>query len=141
MITSAKKLIIFFALLLILVIPAQSFARDCSDYQFDKAEYFAKTAGKKYTSQYSPIKNVYTKMTSCNFNSYTETFDIGMYVTWQGGWVGTEYRIDAQLSVDEDGSNAQLESIRGNEALNNYKTMTGGIVASILILGILSNSE
>jgi len=56
--------------LLILTVGEIAFARPCSSYEHDKAEYFAKIAGNKIISEYGGGNNKRTRLSNCNYNSY-----------------------------------------------------------------------
>jgi hypothetical protein len=82
-------------------------------------------------------KNVKIGVTSCDFNSYENEFNIGMSMSWNGGISGTFYQLEAMLTVDEDGHNAVLEETWNNENLKDLKISTGLALFAVITVGIL----
>lgn len=117
-----KKLHTISVILTSLIASGVVYASPCSDYQRDRAEYQVQALGKKIVdSKYDGGSNVRTIVTSCNFNSYSKKYDIGVNIYWNGSlFSSNEYNSDGTITMDENGQGHTYNETYRNQALKDY---------------------
>lgn len=105
-------------------------ARSCSDFEKDKAEYFAEKAGRKIAAKYEGSKNLRTNLNSCKYNSYSDKYTLDISVYWDGSiFSSNHYNIDGILKLNSDGSNTDFSQTYANENVKDLGFMYGAAFA------------
>ncbi len=93
-----------------------SYGGECSTRERDKAEYFAEKAGEKIISKYSGGQDKRTKVTSCEYNSYSEVFKLNIEVYWNGLFNrDNNYNVDGVLKLKKDGTPINFSQTYANQ--------------------------
>ncbi|MDP8079165.1 hypothetical protein [Phocoenobacter skyensis] len=118
-----------------------SFARSCDSSEYDKAEYFASSYGKKLANKYPLAKDIRTTLSSCSYNSYSERFKTKVEIYWTGGFSGDSYNIDGDLIFDSDGTNGHFSSSYKNQNVKDLESWGKfiGVVGGAIVLGAASS--
>ena len=129
-------------LLFLFLLTTGSFARSCSDREYDKVEYFAENAAHKIVNEYGGGQYVDVSIASCRYNSYTDQFKAKIAITWRGAvFSDNKYESDGKLIVRSDGTNANYEETYANEKLRNLKETLMWIAGAVVVLGKLNEGR
>ncbi len=126
----------------LLLISVNANARPCNQYEYDKAEYLAQEAGKKVVSKsYGGGTNVEVDIKSCAYNSYTEKFDLGIDMYWNG-WARKNrlYNVEGSMKFSSFGSSIKFSETYANRALRKHRFWMGvGAVTVVVGAVVLSD--
>lgn len=123
-----KKIIL--AAALFAVLPA--YAATCSSYEQDKANYFAEIQGREVVNQYQGGNNISTRVTSCDYNSYTGKYNIGIDVSWYGIISDKYYNSSGKMSMNSEGGQRHYSETYRNQNLKDYGFFRGlGMLALV----------
>lgn len=118
--------------------PKQAHAGTCTASEQDKAEYLAEKAGREIIEEYGGGQDERVKLTSCSFNSYTQTFKLNIEVYWSGLIFSfNKYNVDGYLELDYDGSDARFSRTYANENVKNLELLVG----TVILLDILTDES
>jgi len=127
--------------MLIAGLPFTSFARSCDSNGQDKAEYFAEIAGNEIVDKFGGGQDIRVKVTSCDYNSYSELFKVEIEVYWSGAiFRSNKYNIDGMLKMKSDGTDTDFSQTYANERVKNLRFFRN-LVGGAIVLGALAASE
>lgn len=130
-----KKLI----LVLTLFANISAYARDCSSYETDKISYLAELQGRKIVnSKYQGGKDITTRVTRCEYNSYTEQFYTEIDINWYGSLSGKYYNSSGVMKLNSD-SISYKETYR-NQNLKDY-AFWRGIATIAIVTGAIAEHQ
>lgn len=132
----------FFSVLTILAfIPINSYARSCSSYEFDKAEYYAEQAGKKIISEYGGGRDKRIKLRNCQYNSYSKIYDLAIEIYWNGStFRDNNYNVDGKLKLNADGTGAKFSQTYASDSVKDMNFWRNMLVGAV-VLGSLSSES
>lgn len=116
-----KKTILSFALCL--AFPAYS--ATCSSYERDKAAHFAEIQGREVVQKYQGGNNIRTSISSCDYNSYTNKYNVEIDVSWNGLISGDYYNSSGRMTMDSNGVRRDYNETYRNQNLKDYAFWRG----------------
>jgi hypothetical protein len=136
--------IVFILMFLLGVQVSPIMARECTQLEKDKAEYFAEQAAKKIVDKVGGGQDIRAEVTSCEFNSYSRKFKIGVNIYWNGIlFRSNHYELDGILTVNDDGSNPQFSRTWANQQFKDMESLKRWAaigIGGIILLEALSES-
>ena len=119
-------------------------ARECTQLEKDKAEYFAEQVAKKIVDKVGGGQDIRAEVTSCEFNSYSRKFKIGVNIYWNGIiFRSNHYELDGILTVNDDGSAPQFSRTWANQQFKDMESLKRWAaigIGGIILLDALSES-
>ena len=117
------------------------YARECSTYEKDKAEYFAEQAGQQIVDDIGGAVDLYTKLVDCKFNAYSNRFKLKVEVHFNGQFIrSNHYEVDGILKLNSDGSQVSFAQTWAND---NFKKLVfwEKMAAGVIILSNIANKS
>lgn len=130
-----KKLI----LLITLLTTVTAYAQNCSSYDQDKMAYLSERYGKQLVrSKYDGGQNIRVSVTSCQYNSYSEQYNVGIDISWNGSISGKYYNSMGTMKVDS--SNITYNETYRNKNLSDYAFWRGMAMLTV-IMGVATSGQ
>jgi len=124
---------------MLLLTSSSTLARECNSYERDKAEAFAEQAAKELVDKFGGGQDIRVEVTSCNYNTYSKKFKIGVNIYWNGAiFRSHHYELDGILTVNEDGTQAEFARTWANQRLKDLETLKKWVVGGIIVIGVLN---
>ena len=120
-------------LLSALLIATTAFAGDCDRDEYDKADYFAQSIGRKIAAKNDGSKNIRVDLVNCDFNRYSQQFRLAIGVYWVGALSGDDYNTDGELAFAENGGNWEYSESYSNQNLKDWRFFKGLVSVTVLI--------
>jgi len=122
------------------------YAHQCTEYELDKAEYFANRAAEQIVSnRFDGGQGIYAKVNSCDYNSYSHQYTLRVEIHWNGEiFASNHYECDGVLRVNDDGLNPSFTIEWMNSKLQSYvsdRNLFRFVVGSVIVLGALSQQQ
>lgn len=108
-----------------------TYAATCSSYERDKAAHFAEIQGREVVKEYQGGNNISTDITSCDYNSYTGKYNVGIDISWYGTFSDKYYNSSGKMTMNSDGRQRQYNETYRNQNLKDYAFFRG---MSMLVL-------
>lgn len=126
------------AVCLLLMLSNLCYAAPCDRQEYDKAQHFASIEGEwVVNNRYEGGKNIRTEMTSCEYNSYSNKFKVGMDIYWEGRYSGDTYNSEGYMEMNQSGSSRHYTETYRNQNLKDYVSNRNTTAVVVTILGVL----
>ncbi len=114
---------------------------DCEGIKRDKAEYLSSKTGEKLVEKFGGGSNIRVRMTSCEYNSYSDIFKTQVQIYWDGSlFSSNHYNIDGEVKMNADGSDVEFSQTYASDSVKSLSFWRGAIGGAIL-LGVIVASE
>jgi hypothetical protein len=122
------------------------YASPCSDYQMDKASYYAKKAANQIVNdKYDGGNDIYSVVSKCSYNNFSNEFSLKIEIHWNGAvFESNQYECDGVLNFDDNGKNPQFSVTYQNDELQLYlsrRNMFAVGVGTLIYLDSLNNQN
>ena len=121
-------------------LPALAHAGTCDRYERDKAEELVRSIGWKIVKKdYDGGSDISTILTSCDYNSYSEKYEVDVDIYWKGKFnLDNTYRSSGTVTIYESSGNYTYKETYRNQAVTEYENFKIGLGIGLIILDALS---
>lgn len=117
-----------------------AYAATCSSYQQDKATHYANIQGNEVVNKYDGGRNIRTYVSNCDYNNYSNKYNVDIDVYWDGVMSGKSYNSSGKMIMNSDGSRREYQETYRNQNLKDYAVFKGMAMLA-LVAGAASSSS
>lgn len=129
----------FFLLLVSILLLNSAYGATCSSSQHDKAVHYADIQGNEVVNKYDGGRNIRTYVSNCDYNSYSNKYNVDIDIYWDGVMSGKSYNSSGKMVMNPDGSRREYQETYRNQNLKDYGMFKG--MAMLALVAGLSNSN
>jgi len=138
-----KNPVVWLVTMSFLLLSSPAMSSSCEDTKRDKAEFLSSKVGEAVVDKFGGGQNIRVQMTSCEFNSYSDTLKTQIEVRWNGTiFSSNNYGIDGEVRMKSDGSGVEFSQSYASDSVKSlgfWQNM--GIGALVIGTIALSNGE
>ena len=125
-----------------ILIMSNAYARECNNYERDKAEYFAEQAGKQIVDEIGGAVDLYTEVMSCKYNTYSGLYKLKINVHFNGQFIrSNHYEVDGILKLKSDGTKVSFSQTWANQNFKSLVFWEKVAIGTIVLADISSKSR
>ncbi|WP_066802817.1 hypothetical protein [Moraxella oblonga] len=102
-----------------------AYAATCSSYQQDKATHYANIQGNEVVNKYDGGRNIRTYVSNCDYNNYSNKYNVDIDVYWDGVMSGKSYNSSGKMIMNPDGGRREYQETYRNQNLKDYALFKG----------------
>jgi len=135
-----KNPVVWLVTMSFLLLSSPAISSSCEDTKRDKAEFLSSKVGEMLVDKFGGGQDIRVQMTSCEFNSYTDTFKTQIEIRWNGTFFSSHhYGIDGEVRMKTDGSGVEFSQSYASDSVKKLRFWQG-VIGGAVILGAVAVS-